>query len=151
MNRRQLITFSAAGIVFLVYAYSLPAATYTKQDVQDLVEHFKEHDEQTKPHFKAQEERLDELAEEIYKDIETYNTKETLKGHITKLLHEYNAICDGLKDEVEKIKTEAGYYDSSQVSPEFHKANLKGIYIELKMRLLGYIYQHIYQESYLDQ
>ena len=95
---------------------------------------------------------MKKLVEEIYKDLQIYNSnKKSLNNYLAGLFDRYIAISRDLEKSLGNFKSQGGYYKPSNVSPESHKLNLKATYLELKMRIMGYIYQDIYKEPYLTR
>ena len=138
-------------LTFLFYPYGLFAQQYSKQDIEDLVNHFKQYDEEMKDNFAMHTDKLKGLVTEIYEDLQNYDTKESLKNYINNLFDKYIAIGMDLKECLGNFRTQDGHYKPSQVPAKCHQLNLNATYLELKMRLLGYIYQDVYKEPYLNE
>ena len=113
-----------------------------------MADYIEKNDGEMKEHFTLHRERLDTLKSEIERDLQVYNTKETLKGYMNDLFDNYAAINLKLGSISNSFSDRDEYYAPPTVSPRLQELNLLATYIELKMRLLNDIYQDLYGEPY---
>ncbi|MDD5237301.1 MAG: hypothetical protein PHU91_06555 [Candidatus Omnitrophica bacterium] len=140
-----IITF-LSGIVFLSYCGIVLAQAYSKQDIRDVIDYFKEYDVKAKPFVATQGGRIDELIDQTYEDLKLYKDKEGLKKFIQSLYDSLLDSCDRLVKLSDRPDVKSGFYNPNDASPEFNKLNLDSAYTLLRIKILGYLYQYRYNE-----
>jgi hypothetical protein len=134
------------GIVFLSCPGISFAQVYSKQDIRDLIDYFKEYDGKARPFVVTQGDRIDELINQTYEDLKTYKDKEVLRKFIQSLYNGLIDSCARLVKLSDRVDVRNGFYDPNYVSPEFNKLNLESAYVLLRIKLLSYLYQYKYNE-----
>lgn len=137
--------------VFLLCQVSAFAYEYSKQDIKNLVEYFKENDTRSEALYAILEGKFEQLINESYRDLKEYYSKDKLKQRIKDLYGQLLSYCGVLEKQPSVAQVKAGYYDIKAVSPDFNKMNLEAAYILLKIKVLGYVYQYTYREQVLTK
>ncbi|MCM8762843.1 MAG: hypothetical protein NC936_01335 [Candidatus Omnitrophica bacterium] len=146
-----IIISTLLSLISFFYPHCVFAQGYSKQDIRDLIDYFKEYDLRTRPFIIAQENRLNELIEQSYKDLKIHRGRQDLKKFIQDLYDELIALCNKLASQTENLYIRKGFYDPATVPLEFNKLNLEAAYLLLRIKLLGYLYQYKYKEMALKK
>jgi len=146
MKINTLIIAALLGVAFLLRPNLLFAQVYSKQDIRELIEYFKEYDSKAKPFIVTQNNRIDELIDQSYDDLKSYKQKKELKSFIENLYQELISLCARIEKLSERVDIRNGFYDPNYVSPEFNKINLDSAYVLLRIKILSYLYQYKYNE-----
>ena len=149
IHRLTILTFAAISL--LIFLFTSFAQGYSKQDIRDLIDYFREYDSKAKPFIVAQSKKIDELVNQAYEDLQNYKDKESLRKFIEGLHGKLIDSCARLVKLSERVDVRQGFYNPRFVSPEFNKLNLESAYILLRIKILGYLYQYKYNELALKK